>query len=126
MNRDEHQPTAVRPQMEGYAVPQSTEGILRWEWARSRFSRSHNYWLTTVRPDGVPHVMPVWGIWLDGAWYFSTASTSRKSRNLEDNSNCIVCNEDAAEAVILEGIARRLPDNEIPAQAFVDYKAKYQ
>lgn len=118
-------PRAARPEMEGYGVPQSMEGRLPWEWARERFARSHNYWLTTVRPDGAPHVMPVWGVWLDGAWYFSTSATSRKSRNLDRNPRCVVCNENAAEAVIVEGTATRLKVSDIPAQAFVDYKAKY-
>ncbi len=118
-------PLASRPKMEGYGVPQSSGGMLPWQWALERITRSHNYWLTTVRPDGAPHVMPVWGVWLEGAWYFSTAATSRKSRNLERNSKCVVCNENADEAVILEGTAKRLKDNEIPQQAFADYKAKY-
>jgi nitroimidazol reductase NimA-like FMN-containing flavoprotein (pyridoxamine 5'-phosphate oxidase superfamily) len=118
-------PTATRPKMEGYGVPQSSEGTLPWEWALERLSRSHNYWLTTVRPDGSPHTMPMWGVWLDGAWYFSTAATSRKSRNLEQNASCVVCNDNAEEAVILEGAAKRLHDAEIPRQAFTDYKAKY-
>ncbi len=111
--------------MEAYGVPVSSEGMLPWDWAVERFSRSHNYWLTTVRPDGAPHVMPVWGIWLDGAWYFSTGARSRKGRNLENNPKCVVCNESAEEAVIVEGTAQRLPDDAIPSQAFADYKAKY-
>jgi nitroimidazol reductase NimA-like FMN-containing flavoprotein (pyridoxamine 5'-phosphate oxidase superfamily) len=69
--------------------------------------------------------MPVWGIWLDGAYYFSTSATSRKGRNLQQNPNCVVCNENAQEAVILEGTAQRLPDSDIPPQAFLDYKSKY-
>ena len=69
--------------------------------------------------------MLVWGIWLDGAYYFSTGATSRKARNLQQNSNCVVCNESAEEAVIIEGTARKLGDSEIPSQAFSDYKAKY-
>ncbi len=125
MSKSNQTPVATRPAMDGYGVPQSSEGTLPWEWARERFSRSHNYWLTTVRPDGVPHVMPVWGAWLDGAWYFSTGATSRKSRNLEQNPRCVVCNENAEEAVILEGTAVRLKDHEIPQQAFTNYKAKY-
>jgi nitroimidazol reductase NimA-like FMN-containing flavoprotein (pyridoxamine 5'-phosphate oxidase superfamily) len=111
--------------MEGYGVPQSSAGTLPWQWALERLTRSHNYLLTTVRPDGAPHVMPVWGIWLEDAWYFSTAATSRKSGNLEKNANCVVCNDNLEEAVILEGTAQRLKDNEIPKQAFTDYKAKY-
>ncbi len=86
-------PKASRPHMAGYGVPESLEGSLPWEWARARISKSHNYWLTTVRPDGAPHTMVVWGIWLDGAYYFSTSATSRKGRNLQQNPNCVVCTE---------------------------------
>jgi len=111
--------------MDGYGVPASGEGMLPWTWAVERFSRSHNYWLTTVRPDGAPHVMPVWGVWLEGAWYFSTGDTSRKSRNLQRNPKCVVSNENAAEAVIMDGTAERLKDDAIPQQACEDYMAKY-
>ncbi len=97
------QPKASRPHMAGYGVPESLEGSLPWEWARERISKSHNYWLTTVRPDGAPHTMVVWGIWLDGAYYFSTNATSRKARNLQQNPNCVVCTENAEEAVIIRG-----------------------
>jgi len=118
-------PKASRPHMKGYGVPKSLKGALPWSWAEERIAKSHNYWLTTVKPDGAPHTMVVWGVWLDGAYYFSTSATSRKARNLQQNSNCVVCNENAEEAVIVEGIARRLSGNEIPPQAFADYKAKY-
>jgi len=70
--------------------------------------------------------MPVWGIWLHGAWYCSTGATTRKAKNLANNPSCTVCTEHAEEAVILEGIARPLPDSEIPPQAFIDYHAKYR
>jgi nitroimidazol reductase NimA-like FMN-containing flavoprotein (pyridoxamine 5'-phosphate oxidase superfamily) len=112
--------------MEGYGVPATTAGILPWEWAQERLSKSHNYMVSTVRPDGAPHVMPVWGIWLSGAFYFSTAANSRKARNLAANPRCVVCNEQADEAVIVEGVARRMAESEIPREAFVDYKAKYE
>ena len=118
-------PKASRPHMKGYGVPESLKGALPWSWAQERIAKSHNYWLTTVTPDGAPHTMLVWGIWLDGAYYFSTSATSRKARNLQQNSNCVVCNENAEEAVIMEGIARKLSESEIPQQAFADYKAKY-
>ena len=99
--------------------------MLPWKWARERLSRSHNYWLTTARPDGMPHAMPVWGVWLDGAWYCSTAATSRKARNLAENPRCVVCNENAEEAVILEGEARQLRASEIPRAVLAEYKGKY-
>ena len=28
-------------------------------------SKAHNYWVSTTRPDGRPHVMPVWGVWIE-------------------------------------------------------------
>jgi nitroimidazol reductase NimA-like FMN-containing flavoprotein (pyridoxamine 5'-phosphate oxidase superfamily) len=111
--------------MQGYGVPESMEGALPWSWAEIRLSQSHNYWLTSVRPDGAPHTMPIWGIWLDGAYYFSTSASSRKGRNLRHNPKCVFCNESAEEAVIVEGEARQLNDDEIPKQAFAKYKAKY-
>jgi len=111
--------------MRGYGVPRSLKGALPWEWARQRLVESHNYFIVSVRPNGAPHMMPVWGIWLEEAFYFSTAETSRKARNLKRNAACVVGTENAEEAVIVEGVARRLPAKEIPPQAFTNYKAKY-
>ncbi len=119
------EPKASRPQMTGYGVPESLEGTLPWEWARERLSKSHNYWITSVRPNGVPHTMVVWGIWLDGAYYFSTGAATRKARNLQQNPHCTVCSDNVEEAVIVEAVARQLNDEKIPKQAFADYKTKY-
>src|SRR5213593_2186245 len=69
---------------------------LSWAWAVKRLSGARNYWLATVRGDGRPHVMPVWGIWFENAFYFSTGPRSRKARNIEKNMNCVVCPENAA------------------------------
>jgi len=91
--------------MPGYGLPSSDKGLLPWSWAEQRLKGSHNYWITTVKPDGSPHTMVVWGLWLDGRFLFSTGSTSRKARNLAQNSHCVVCTEHAHEAVILEGVA---------------------
>lgn len=43
---------------------------------------------------------------MDGAFYFSTGAESRKARNLARDPRCVICNDDAAEAVIVEGTAR--------------------
>lgn len=90
---------------EGYGFPKNKKDLLPWAWAERRLKQSHNYWVTTVRPDGSPHTMVVWGLWQDGRFLFSTGSKSRKARNLEANPKCIVCTEHAHEAVILEGLA---------------------
>ena len=49
--------------------------------------------------------MVVWALWQDGRLLFSTGSKSRKARNLARNPKCVVCTEDAHEAVIVEGVA---------------------
>jgi hypothetical protein len=49
--------------------------------------------------------MVVWGLWLDGAFLFSTGSQSRKARNLAQNPRCVVCTELADQAVVVEGVA---------------------
>ena len=96
---------ASRPHMPGYGMPRGTKGLLPWTWAEERLRKSHNYYVMTVRPDATPHAMPVWGIWADGCFYFSTGAKSVKTRNLAANPSCIVCTEKAAEAVIVEGTA---------------------
>jgi nitroimidazol reductase NimA-like FMN-containing flavoprotein (pyridoxamine 5'-phosphate oxidase superfamily) len=119
-------PTASRTRMpKGYGVPRAMKGTLPWRWAEERLARSHNYLISTVRPDNRPHVMVVWCIWLDNACYFSTSAESRKAINLASNPQCVICNDDAAEAVIVEGTAQRLSVEQIPPKAFDIYLKKY-
>lgn len=119
-------PKSSRPVMPPvYGIPKTKKGSLPWDWARERLTNSHNYLITTVRPDGRPHSMVVWGIWLADAYYFSTGSTTRKAKNLAANANCIVGNENIEEAVIVEGQARQLAVPEIPESAFRLYRKKY-
>jgi len=101
------------------------EGLLPWEWAAERLSISHNYLVATTRPDGRPHVMPVWGLWLDDAFYFSTGRQSRKARNLGANPYCVVTTDQADEAVILEGVAEEVADRASLEPFYEAYKEKY-
>ena len=76
--------------MPGYGILPSAEGLLPWAWAQERLRASANYWLATTWPDGRPHVMPVWGVWLDGALWWSSGLRSRKARNLARDPRCTV------------------------------------
>ncbi|MGA2922544.1 MAG: pyridoxamine 5'-phosphate oxidase family protein [Candidatus Sulfotelmatobacter sp.] len=118
-------PKASRPHAPGYGLPEGIKELLPWSWAEQRLKKSHNYWIATVRPDGSPHTMVVWGVWLDGRFVFSTGSKSRKARNLAQNRNCVVCTEAAQEAVIVEGIAETA---DVPARRkFLPiYERKYK
>ena len=105
-------PKSSRPYMPGYGILDASggRGLLPWDWAVERLTKSRNYWVATTCPDGRPHCVPVWGIWLKGAFYFSSGAKSRKARNLSTNPNCVVCPEDGMQAVSLEGVAEKITD----------------
>jgi general stress protein 26 len=124
-SKSEQKPAASRPHMPGYGLPEGDKGLLPWTWADQRLKKSHNYWITTVKPDGSPHTMVVWGLWTNGRFLFSTGSKSRKARNLAQNSNCVVCTELANEAVIVEGLAE-IADIETRRKMLPVYKLKYK
>jgi hypothetical protein len=118
-------PNASHPQTPGYGFPKGSKGVLPWSWAEQRLKKSHNYWVTTVKPDGSPHTMVVWGLWQDGRFVFSTGSTSRKAKNLASNPHCIICNEDASEAIVVEGTAE-IADVAIRRKFIAPYQRKYK
>jgi general stress protein 26 len=118
-------PKASRPYAPGYGLSTDKKGMLPWTWAEERLTNSHNYWITTVRPDGRPHVMVVWGVWLDGGFWFSTGKESRKWKNLHANPNCVISTENAAEAVIVEGVAQQIRDKDFWKRFCDLYEPKY-
>lgn len=116
--------------MPGYGTLPAGEGtgLLPWSWAEERLVASRNYWMVTVWP-GVrgpreltasasefvesyarPHAMPVWGMWHDTAFWFSSSKPSRKSKNLGANPRCVVTTEDALNPVVVEGVADLVTD----------------
>lgn len=70
----------------------STPGASATQWAEARGQLEHAeiFWLSTVRPDGRPHVTPLISVWLDGAPWFVTGQTERKALNLADNRHCVL------------------------------------
>jgi PPOX class probable F420-dependent enzyme len=121
------EPRASRPHMPGYGVqgPDEGTGLLPWAWAEERLTASRYYWVATVRPDGRPHAMPVWGVWDAGALWFSTGGRSRKARNLRADPRCVVTSEDAENPVVVEGAARITRSMEEIARFLSRQNAKY-
>ena len=109
-------PKPTRPVMpEGYELKKGP-GFLPWSGLDEQFTRAHNYWVATSRPDGRPHVMPVWGVWVDGMFTFSTDRFSRKARNLASNPGIVVHLESGDEVGILEGMAEEVTDPKLLAK----------
>jgi PPOX class probable F420-dependent enzyme len=106
-------PRAGRPAMpKGYGLkgPRSGSGLMPWSRAASQFAQARNYWVCTVRADGGPHAMPVWGVWVDERLLFSTSRASQKGRNLARDPRVVVHLESGDEVVILEGVAEEEND----------------
>jgi PPOX class probable F420-dependent enzyme len=112
------------PYMPGYGV--TGENLLPWSWAEERLGAARNYWVGTVAPDGRPHSMPVWGLWHEGAVWFTSGGQSRKVRNLRVNPRCVVTTEDATDPVVVEGIAEVVTDPEVIRTLVGILNAKYE
>jgi nitroimidazol reductase NimA-like FMN-containing flavoprotein (pyridoxamine 5'-phosphate oxidase superfamily) len=103
------QPT--RPNIaKSYNISPKSEGLLSWEWVEQQMTSHYNYWVSSVRPDGTPHSVPVSGIWMDGVLYFGGDRLTRRSRNLAANPHVSVHLESADEVVIIEGLATEVVD----------------
>ncbi|HLE28937.1 MAG TPA: pyridoxamine 5'-phosphate oxidase family protein, partial [Anaerolineales bacterium] len=61
-----------------------------------RLDSAQNVWVATVRPDGRPHLVPVWFVMDGGRWYICTAPDSVKARNLQTNSRIALALEDGS------------------------------
>ncbi len=123
------QPKSDRPFAPGYGIvpAKDGDGLLPWTWVARKMNRCRTFWLTTIHSGQArPHVMPVWGVWLDNAFFFSTGRKSRKGQNLAANPACAVTNDAGAEAVIVEGVAAQLQDAGALERAAVAYKKKYK
>jgi len=127
-------PKAGRPFAPGYGIvgAQDGAGLLPWSWVADKMNRCRTFWLATIRSGknesslARPHVMPVWGVWLDDAFFFSTGRNSRKGQNLAANPACSVTNDDGMEAVVVEGEARQVDAAPTLERVASAYKKKYK
>jgi general stress protein 26 len=106
----------------------SRKEYLPFRHAEEKIAKSRNYWICTARPDGRPHSIPVWGFWLNGAFYFGTARASLKARNLAHNPAISVHLESGNDVVIFEGTAVEvdLADNAAIKLLDAASRAKYK
>jgi PPOX class probable F420-dependent enzyme len=122
-------PTPERPHMApGYGLPEhwSAAQAPAWRDVVAQVARARNYWVGTTRPDGRPHAMPVWGVWVDDTLLFSTDPRSRKGRNLAASPAVVVHLESGDEVVIVEGLVEPVTDEGVLARYVDAYDAKYQ
>jgi len=74
----------------------------------ARLRDESNIWLATTRPDGRPHLTPIWFVYVDDRFYVCTSGRAVKVRNVRANPKTSVSLESGNQPVIVEGEARVL------------------
>src|SRR3954470_13629695 len=70
----------------------------------------HTCWLSTINPDGSPHVTGVGAIWVDGSFRFETGGGTRKGRNIARDPRCTLSVATEEFDLVVEGEAERITD----------------
>ena len=112
-------------------VPFSDPKATATPWARARgvLEKAGVFWLSTVRPDGRPHVTPLVAVWVDGSLYFCTGPDEVKAKNLARNARCILttgCNAFRKGLdVVVEGEVGVVTDEPLLRRLVATWKRKY-
>jgi len=120
-------PKTSRPKFPKGYVDNPTSKV-PWEHVKKQLTDSVNYWLCTVRPNGAPHVIPRWGVFVDGMFYYDGSPETRHARNLEQNPSVTLHLESGSDVVIMDGTSQPAPKPtpELAQRLAAAYCAKYE
>ena len=90
----------------------------------SRMRDEPNIWLATTRPDGRPHLVPIWFVFVDDRFYVCTAGQSVKVRHVRANATASVSLASGNPPVIAEGTAR-VVSRPYPAAVAAEFLRKF-
>jgi nitroimidazol reductase NimA-like FMN-containing flavoprotein (pyridoxamine 5'-phosphate oxidase superfamily) len=119
-------PKVSRPQFPpGYL--ENPKGLLPWSHVERRLTEALHYWLCTVRPNGRPHAVPKWAVYVQEKIYFDGSSETRHARNIAHNPNVVLHLESGEDVIIVEGVAKETgkPAAELAEQIARGYAQKY-
>ncbi len=88
-----------------------------------RLEPAANIWLATVRPNGTPHLIPIWFVWENSKVYLCTSGSSVKSRNIRANPHISLALEDGTNPLVIEGKATILET--MPDEVAAAFQSKY-
>lgn len=109
----------------------SMEGATATDWgeASGSLEKAELFWLSTVRPDGRPHVTPLIAVWAEDALHFCTGPTEQKARNLVKNAHVTLTTGTNALHegldVVVEGDAVQVTDRATLQRIADAYESKY-
>ncbi|MEU4389605.1 pyridoxamine 5'-phosphate oxidase family protein [Kribbella sp. NPDC023855] len=90
-----------------------------------RLDRERSVWICTLRPDGSPHVTPVWFVYSKATWWVASAEQNRKIRNLTQDPRVSLALEDGRSPAVAEGRAQ-LHRSNFPTEITTAFADKYQ
>lgn len=102
-----------------------TRGFIPWSKIDHFLHAFRSIWISTTRPDGRPHVVPVWYIWDGHYLYFISERSLQKSRNLARQPWIVVHAGDGDDVIILEGPVEIVTDRAELEKVDAAYRAKY-
>ncbi len=70
----------------------------------------HTTWLTTINPDGSPHVTAVGAVWVDGAFWFQTGDGTRKAKNVARDERCTISVSTREFDLVVDGTGEKVSD----------------
>lgn len=86
-----------------------------WKDVETELLLSQMYWITSLQ-DGIPHTVPVIGIWYEGALYSCNPRSEQKYKNLQANPVCQALigssQLNAGLDVAVHGYAEEIPEME--------------
>ena len=68
-----------------------------------RLRNERNVWMATTRPDGRPHLAPVWFVYVDDRIWIGTGAGSVRVANLRTNPTAAISLEDGNAPIVAEG-----------------------
>jgi len=81
--------------------------------------------IATVKPSGEPHVVPVLALCYNRKLYFSADRDSAKVKNILNNNNVATITADSYKAVVIEGKARLIGENEVASRIAELFQEKH-
>jgi nitroimidazol reductase NimA-like FMN-containing flavoprotein (pyridoxamine 5'-phosphate oxidase superfamily) len=118
-------PVVTRPRFPKGYVDKPT-GLLAWKRVERQIASATHYWLCSMRPNGRPHSIPKWAVWVDGRLYFDGSPETRHAKNIAQNPFVSVHLESGEKAVIMDGTAREMkPSQDLAVAVARSYSKKY-
>jgi general stress protein 26 len=88
-----------------------------------RLETERNLWLASVRPNGSPHLVPIWFVWHDDKAFLCTSRESVKARNISKNPNVVFALQDGDNPLVIQAAAQIL--DEVPKEVTDAFKRKF-